>query len=146
MNEDQTIQEALNILEDRMVTKGALIGDNLLATQFLTLKLAEQEREVFAVLLLDTHLHLIEYKELFFGTIDEARIHPREVVKAALYANATAMIIAHNHPSGMAEPSQADINLTRRLADILKVVDVRIVDHVLVAGMETVSFRQRGLI
>ncbi len=146
MNEDQTIQEALNILERRMSAKGEVVANTKTAANFLTLKLAESEREVFAILLLDTQNQLIEYKELFFGTVDQASVYPREVVKASLNANASAMIIAHNHPSGIADPSDADIRLTRKLREILNIVDVRLLDHIIVGGIQTTSFADRGLL
>ena len=85
-------------------------------------------------------------EELFRGTIDGCSVHPREVVKAALTANAAAVVFAHNHPSGVAEPSRADTQLTKRLTDALGLVDVRVLDHIVVGGSETVSFAERGLI
>jgi DNA repair protein RadC len=89
---------------------------------------------------------LIEYVELFRGTIDGASVHPREVVKLALSKNAAAVVLAHPHPSGVAEPSQADELITSRLRDALGLVDIRIVDHLIIAGGSVVSFAQRGLI
>ena len=93
-----------------------------------------QEREVFAVMLLDSQHRLIEYQELFYGTIDAAIVYPREVVKAAIQCNAAAMILAHNHPSGISEPSRADISITKRIIDALALIDVRVeqmgTDHV----------------
>ena len=83
---------------------------------------------------------------MFAGTIDGASVHPREVVKRALQHNAAVVILAHNHPSGMPEPSRADIALTRRLVDALALVDVRVLDHIVVGGVETVSFAERGLL
>ncbi len=114
--------------------------------EYLCAKLAGFEHEVFAVLFLDTHHRLIEYAEMFRGTIDGASVYPRELVKEALRHNAAAVIISHNHPSGNPEPSQADKVLTQRLNEALRLVDVRVLDHVIVAGNSTASFAERGLI
>jgi DNA repair protein RadC len=114
--------------------------------QFLKLKLGEAEREIFAVLFLDNRHRLIEYQELFFGTIDGASIHPREVLKAAMKCNAAAVILAHNHPSGVAEPSRADDAITQRLKDALALVDVRVLDHLIIGSEEPVSMAEMGLL
>ncbi|MEZ9648979.1 hypothetical protein A136_10945 [Vibrio crassostreae 9ZC13] len=111
--------------------------------EFLKLKLGAHDREVFAVMFLDNQHQLIEFEELFFGTIDAASIYPREVVKAALNYNAAAVVFAHNHPSGIAEPSQADRRITQRLVDALKLVDIRVLDHIVV-GEDCVSFAEKG--
>ena len=95
---------------------------------------------------LDTRHRLIEYREMFHGTIDSASVYPREVVKEALRLNAAAVILSHNHPSGSSEPSQADKVLTQRLKEALAMVEVRTLDHIIVAGAETVSFAEHGLI
>ncbi len=112
---------------------------------FLQLKLAHLEHEVFAVLWLDNRHRVIAFEEMFRGTIDGASVHPREVVKAAMRHNAAACIFAHNHPSGVAKPSHADMNITQRLKEALEFVDVRPLDHVIV-GENTCSFAERGLI
>ena len=114
--------------------------------KFLKLKLTEQEREVFAVLFLDNQHRLIEYEELFFGTIDGASVHPREVAKSALKHNAAAVIFAHNHPSGLAEPSQADQRITDRLKSALSLLDIRVLDHMIVGDAAVFSFAERGLL
>lgn len=111
--------------------------------EYLKLKLGAHDREVFAVMFLDNQHQLIEFEELFFGTIDAASIYPREVVKAALNYNAAAVVFAHNHPSGIAEPSQADRRITQRLVDALKLVDIRVLDHIVV-GEDCVSFAEKG--
>lgn len=111
--------------------------------QFLGCKLAHYEREVFAVMFLDNQHQLIAFEELFQGTVDAASVYPREVVKAALKHNASAVIFSHNHPSGVAEPSQADRKITRRLVDALALIDVRVLDHIVI-GKESVSFAERG--
>jgi DNA repair protein RadC len=111
--------------------------------EYLKLKLGAHDREVFAVMLLDNQHQLISFEELFFGTIDAASIYPREVLKAALNHNAAAVVFAHNHPSGIAEPSQADRRITQRLVDALKLVDIRVLDHIVV-GEDCVSFAEKG--
>ncbi|MGR6832823.1 RadC family protein [Aliivibrio wodanis] len=113
--------------------------------RYLSMKLGYQEREVFAVLFLDNQHQLISYQELFYGTVDSASVYPREVAKAALQANAAAVIFSHNHPSGIAEPSECDKRITTRLVDALKLLDIRVLDHVVV-GSPCVSFAERGLI
>ena len=110
------------------------------------LPLRHRQRELFAVLWLDNQNRLIAYEELFQGTIDGASVYPREVVKQALARNAAAVILAHNHPSGVAEPSQADQRLTRRLQAALELVDIRVLDHLVVGEGEIVSFAERGLL
>jgi DNA repair protein RadC len=95
---------------------------------------------------MDNQHRLIKYEELFFGTIDSASVHPREVVKHALKHNAAAVIFAHNHPSGVAEPSQADQRITDRLKSALLLVDVRVLDHMIVGDQEVLSFAEKGLL
>ncbi len=114
--------------------------------EYLRAKLAGFEHEVFAVLFLDTQDRLIEYAEMFRGTIDSASVNPRELVKEALRLNAAAVIVSHNHPSGNSEPSGADKALTQRLKESLVLVDVRTLDHIIVAGGNITSFAERGLI
>ncbi|CAK2174638.1 CP4-6 prophage; RadC-like JAB domain-containing protein YkfG [Vibrio crassostreae] len=111
--------------------------------EYLKLKLGAHDREVFAVMFLDNQHQLISFEELFFGTIDAASIYPREVLKAALNHNAAAVVFAHNHPSGIAEPSQADRRITQRLVDALKLVDIRVLDHIVV-GEDCLSFAEKG--
>ena len=114
--------------------------------RFLQARLSGYPYEVFACLFLDNRHRVIEYEALFRGTIDGASVHPREVVKAALAHNAAAVILAHNHPSGVAEPSQADMQLTRRLREALGLVDIRVLDHLVIGDREAVSFAERGLL
>lgn len=114
------------------------------ATQYLLARFKHLQREVFACLFLDTRHQVIAFETLFHGTIDAATVHPREVVKRVLQLNAAAVILAHNHPSGVAEPSQADQALTRRLRDALALVDVRVIDHIVTGDGEAASFADRG--
>jgi DNA repair protein RadC len=113
---------------------------------YLKLRLASLEREVFIALFLDAQNRLIAADELFAGTLTQTSVYPREVVKQALRRNASAVIFAHNHPSGVAEPSRSDELLTSSLKQALGLVDVRVLDHLIVAGPATVSFAERGLI
>ncbi|GAB3487920.1 RadC family protein [Marinomonas epiphytica] len=117
-----------------------------LVRQYLASQLRHVQRETFAVLFLDSQHRLIQYQELFFGTIDSAAVYPREVVKAALKHNAAAVILAHNHPSGVAEPSQADIAITERIKSALQLVDIRLLDHFVVGEGEPVSLAERGCV
>jgi DNA repair protein RadC len=114
--------------------------------RYLQARLSHFPYEVFACLFLDSRHRVIAYEELFRGTIDGASVHPREVIRRALVHNAAAVILAHNHPSGVAEPSEADHRLTRRLAEALALVDVRVLDHFVVGDRCAVSFAQRGIL
>ena len=113
---------------------------------FLRLRLAEYRNEVFGSLFLDNRNRIIAIRELFQGTIDGASVYPRVVVQQALEVNAAAIVFFHNHPSGVAEPSHADEAITRRLKDALALVDVRVLDHFVVSGGESVSFAESGLL
>src|SRR5450755_2912974 len=143
------VQAALE-LGRRHFREAMCIGSVLTAPEatraFLTTQLRDRAYEVFCCLYLDNRHRLISFDELFRGTIDGASVHPREVVKQALSRNAAAVILAHNHPSGVAEPSQADELITRRLREALALVDIRVLDHLIVAGSETLSFAERGLL
>jgi DNA repair protein RadC len=140
------IEQALAILEGRLRVPGVALESPADTTAYLRLQLGELEHEEFHVLLLDNRHRVLAMKRIARGTIDGASVHPREVVKAGLRFNAAAVILAHNHPSGMAEPSQADISLTRRLTDALALVDVRVLDHIVVGGTEACSFAERGML
>ena len=115
-----------------------------LVKEFLSIKLGTLEHEVFCLLLLDKRHRLIEYVELFRGTIDGASVHPREIVKLALAKNAASVVLAHPHPSGIAEPSQADELITQRIKEALALVDIKVLDHVIVAAGNVVSLAERG--
>jgi len=144
MTEHQVLEKAAEILACKYVRKDAFCSSEA-TKDFLRFKLAGYEREVFAVMLLDNQHKLIDYVELFFGTINAASVYPREVVKAVLAENAAAVIFAHNHPSGEAEPSQADIAITKRLKDALALIDVQVLDHIVI-GETATSFAERGLL
>lgn len=113
---------------------------------FLSAHLRDRPRETFCCLFLDTRHRVLAFEELFCGTLDGAAVYPREVVKQALAHNAAAVILAHNHPSGVAEPSQADEALTQRLKDALALVDIRVLDHLVVGDGDITSFAERGLL
>jgi DNA repair protein RadC len=113
---------------------------------YLRLALGGREHEVFSALFLDSQHRVLKVEELFRGTLSQTSVYPREVVKAALAANAAAVIFAHNHPSGVAQPSQADELLTRNLKEALALVEVKVLDHFIVAGSQALSFAERGLL
>ncbi|MGB5200647.1 MAG: DNA repair protein RadC [Sedimenticolaceae bacterium] len=114
--------------------------------EFLRARLRDHPYEVFAVLFLDNRHRVLAFEELFRGTIDGASVHPREVVRRALHFNAAAVILSHNHPSGVAEPSPADRHITLRLRDALALVDIRVLDHLIVGDGDCCSLAQRGLV
>ncbi len=125
--------------------RGESLTSPAMTRRFLVARLRDNPSEVFACLFLDNRHRLIAYEELFRGTIDGASVHPREVVKRALHFNAAAVILAHNHPSGLAEPSQADERITQQLKDALSLVDIRVIDHIVI-GDDVVSFAELGLL
>jgi DNA repair protein RadC len=125
---------------------GPVLDSPAATRDFLIARLRDSPHELFCCLHLDNRHRLIAFDELFRGTIDGASVHPREVVKQALARNAAALILAHNHPSGVAEPSQADELITRRLREALALVDIRVLDHLIVADTGCLSFAERGLL
>ena len=140
---DRVVEAARTVAEQR-VQRGQSFSDPALASRYFQDMLGCLEREVFAAAYLDTRHRLIEYVELFQGTIDGAEVHPREVVKRALRCNAAAVILAHNHPSGTLEPSAADRAVTGRLKQALALVDVRLLDHIIVGGVKSMSMTACG--
>ena len=126
--------------------RGMAITEPETVRQFLLAKLSGYKKEVFAAIYLDTQHRMISYCEHFFGTIDTATVHPREIVKTALENNAAAIVLAHNHPSGITDPSQADIEITQRIEEALKLVDVRVLDHMIVGDDNVMSFAENGLL
>lgn len=137
------IEMSRRFLTEKM-QRGEAITNPQLVHQYLLSRLRGYPYEVFACLFLDNRHRIIEYEELFKGTIDGASVHPREVVRKAIQHNAAAIILAHNHPSGITEPSQADIRITQKLKEALALIDVRVLDHFIV-GDEVTSFVERGL-
>lgn len=130
-------------LEETLIKSDPLTSPQL-TRKFLTSKLRDKKHEVFAAILLDSQHHVVEYIELAHGTIDGAAVYPREVVKTVLDKGAAAVIFAHNHPSGIAEPSQADKAITERLSKALSLIDVRVLDHLIVGDGEFTSFAEKG--
>jgi DNA repair protein RadC len=145
-DEAQLLDQARAILLRLAGASGVSLNAPSATREYLKTMLAPQERELFIVLTLDNRHRLIASDILFAGTIDGASVHPREVVKCALRHNAAAVIFAHNHPSGVAEASQADELITRRLRDALALVDIRTLDHLVVGAGQTLSFAERGLL
>ncbi len=142
---DEIIAEAIAAI-NRRFRRGSCIQSPATSRDYFVLKLSERQHEVFAALFLDNRHRVIGYEELFMGSIDGASVHPRVVAQKALAQNAAALIFAHNHPSGVAEPSKADEQITRRLKEALALLDVRVLDHIVVGGSETVSLAERGLL
>ena len=146
---DAEKQSAVTLAMKVLATKhraGRPLSDPEATRNYLRLRLADYQNEVFGAVFLDTRHRIIAVRELFQGTIDGASVHPRVVVQQALATNAAASVLFHNHPSGVAEPSYADEAITRRLKDALALVDVRVLDHFVVSAGESVSFAQRGLL
>lgn len=143
--EDRAIYRALKLLEGRLRKPGECLGATSAVRQFLTLHLAQEDREVFSVLWLDAQNRLIVAENIFFGTLTQTSVYPREVVRRGLLHNAANVIFVHNHPSGNAEPSRADLALTCTLMAALKLVDIRTHDHFIVAGVTAVSLAELGL-
>jgi DNA repair protein RadC len=142
---DEILEAARSELERRVRREADALTSPDLTREFLRVRLTPQPYEVFAVIWLDNRHRFIAFEEMFRGTIDGASVHPREVVRDAIRHNAAACILAHNHPSGVAEPSPADLRITRRLRDVLEPLDVRVIDHVIV-GETITSLAERGLL
>lgn len=142
---DVAVEFANRVMMEKLAERDCLTS-SALVRNYLRGRLRHCEREVFLCLFLDNQNRVIAAEELFYGTIDGATIHPRVVVSQALKHNAAAVIFAHNHPSGVAEPSQADVGITRRLKNSLGLIDVRVLDHIVIGGNEAVSLAERGLI
>ena len=142
---DEILTMARKLIKRQFVRGKALTSPEA-TREFLMLELALLEREVFYCLFLDNQHRVLKAECCFQGTVNTASIYPREVVKLALQVNASAVIMAHNHPSGLAEPSESDRAITRRLIDALALVDVRVLDHFIIGGDEHFSFAEHGLL
>lgn len=136
-----TLRQLLEGLKRRDILTSSAATRDYLRTRFRSC-----QSEIFSCLFLSNQHHVIELEELFRGTIDGAAVYPREVVKRCLYHNAAAVIFAHNHPSGVAEPSQADIAITRKLILAMRTIEVRVLDHLVIGAKEVISFAERGLL
>ena len=139
----ETIISTARRLSGSQLRRGAAILSPSAAREAIGLKLAGLEYELFACLFLDTRHQVLAWRELFRGSVNQSTVHPREVVKEALALNASALILAHNHPSGGIEPSREDLELTHTLTEILRIIDVRVLDHFIV-GDEIVSLSETG--
>ncbi len=142
---DEVLRAAQRLLGEQL-RRCEVLSSPQVVRDFLQVKLGALQHEVFAVLMLDAQHRVIEYVELFRGSVSQTSVYPREVVKESLARNAAALILVHNHPSGVAEPSRADEFLTQTLKTALSLVDVRVLDHMVVAGTDLVSFAERGLL
>ncbi|CQH63852.1 DNA repair protein RadC [Yersinia enterocolitica] len=142
--EQRTIRRALNLLARQLREPGVAFTSTHVTCDWLRLHLTGLEREVFIVLWLDNQNRLLAQETLFTGTINSTTVHPRELVKSAMKHNAASAVLAHNHPSQLAEPSQADRQITDRIKTALELVDVRVLDHLVVGGLDIVSFAERG--
>ena len=147
MNDEETnvIAQGLAILSRRMRASDQISSPESVR-DYLRMSLSGREHEVFVVVLLDSQHRVLRCEEMFRGTLTQTSVYPREVVKTALAANAASVIFAHNHPSGASEPSQADELLTRELKAALALVDVKVLDHFVIAGAQSLSFAERGLL
>ena len=142
----RTIKRALSLLDQHLREPGVTFTSTQAARDWLRLKMGTLEREEFIVLYLNNQNQLLAHETLFTGTISHTEVHPREVVKRALYFNAAAVIFAHNHPSGEVTPSQADNAITQRLVQALMLVEIRVPDHLIVGGRQIFSFAEHGLL
>lgn len=143
--EDAIIARAIGILSQRVVARDALTSPEDVKN-LVRLRIGRKDHEVFCVLYLDANNRLIEFEEMFRGTLTQTAVYPREVVLGALKNRASAMVLAHNHPSGSVEPSRADEALTQTLKQALALVDVRVLDHVIVSPVGALSMAERGLL
>ncbi len=143
-NDEEIIAQALKIIS-RKFRRGSQLNDLEATKHFLQLKLADRRNEVFGCILLDNRHRIIAIRELFSGSINGTNVYPRVVVQQALEENAAAVIFFHNHPSGVSEPSTADKSITKKLKEILAIVDIRVLDHMVVGAGEVTSFAEEGL-
>lgn len=141
-----TVDDALDILASRLTRTNVVIHATSDVVAYCSLKLSSLAHEVFAVMFLDNRHQMIKFEVMFRGTIDSAPIYPREVAKEALACNAAAVVLSHNHPSGIPDPSKADVLVTDRLTSALHLLDIRVIDHIIVGAGVSISFAERGLL
>lgn len=146
VNQDKTIKKAIQIMEHRLKynPKGDFMESPEAFKQLLLLREFDRVKEVFTVLYLDNRHRLIAIEEASQGTIDSAHVYPREIIRSAIKHNCAAVALAHGHPSGIAEPSRADIDITKKLQKVLAMIDVRVLDHLIVGAGYVVSLAERG--
>lgn len=140
------VHRAIEILNDQVIKHGPKLASPQDVKDYLRLRLINEQREVFAVVFMDTQNRVIAYEPLFFGTIHQTSVYPRVIVQRAMSLNAASMILAHNHPSGSTQPSDADKQLTNRLKSLLESIDVRVLDHFIIGEEGTFSFAEHGLL
>jgi DNA repair protein RadC len=145
VEEQGILDQAFAILAERH-QRGEPLTSPESTKDFLRLRLADQPNEVFGCIFVDNRHRIIDVEDLFFGTIDGASVHPRVIVQKVLLRNAAAILAYHNHPSGVAEPSQADLRITQRIKEAVALVDVRLLDHLVVSVGECTSLAERGLL
>ena len=142
----RALERLAQLFFEESLPVGASISSPADTEEFLVAKLRDLPHELFCCIYLDNRHRVIEFEELFRGTIDGTSVHPREVVKRALAVNAAAVILAHNHPSGVAEPSQADERITRRLQAALEIVEIRLLDHLVIGDGAATPLARRGIV
>ena len=146
IDEESVIARAMEILEARMYQSGPVMDNPGAVKDYLRIKMMPHtKQEVFGVLFLDSQNQVIQYREMFFGTLTQTSVYPREVARIALELGAASVILTHNHPSGSVEPSRADIHLTNTLKSALTLLDVRVLDHIIVGGTSVLSMAEKGL-
>ena len=147
LDDDGIIARAMEILADRLYKPSTVLESPDIVKKYLQLKMSKHTmQEVFSVIFLDAQHAVMEYREMFFGTLTQTSVYPREVARIALELGAAAVILAHNHPSGNVTPSHADEHLTRTLKSALSLVDVRVLDHIIVGGGDSLSMAEKGLV
>lgn len=143
-SDEKIVARAIRILMKELSVPGELMTAPSTVKRYLSLRLARKEHEVFGALWLNAQNKLISDEVIFFGTLNQTAVHPREVVKKALACNAASLVCYHNHPSGNAAPSEADRHLTTMLQNALQLIEVRLLDHIIVGGLDTYSFAEHG--
>ena len=146
IDDEIVVARAMEILEARMYQSGPVMDNPGAVKDYLRIKmLPHSKQEVFGVLFLNSQHNVLQYREMFYGTLTQTSVYPREVARIALELGAAAVILTHNHPSGSVEPSQADIHLTSTLKTALAMLDVRVLDHIIVGGTSVLSMAEKGL-
>ena len=140
------VHRAIEILDEHVISRGPKLSSPQDVKDYLRLQLTNEQREVFAVVFMDCQNRVIAYEPLFFGTIHQTSVYPRAIVQRAMSLNAASIIVAHNHPSGSTQPSEADKQLTNRLKSLLESIDVRVLDHFIIGEEGTFSFAEHGLL
>lgn len=144
IQEDPLIRQAIGVLEQRLFKRDTTLKSPAGVREYLHLKLASEPLEVFAVVFLDARHRVIAYEPMFYGTVDGASVYPRAILKRAIEHNCAAVILAHNHPSGVTQPSEADRAITTKLTNILAIVDIRVLDHFVIGEGKPFSFAEAG--